>query len=82
MIGEQTAVLRDAYLIKNDGTEEKNEISGFWGCSITTQPRTTAILSPRIPAETDDAIYNLSGQRVVSPRKGFYIQNGKKHIIR
>ena len=82
MIGEQTAVLRDAYLIKNDGTEEKTEISVFWGCSITTQPRTTAILSPRIPAETDDAIYNLSGQRVVSPRKGFYIQNGKKHIIR
>ena len=85
MIGAQTAVLHDAYLIKNDDTEEKTEISVFWGCSITTQPRDfdgSGILRPRIPTETDDAIYNLSGQRVVSPRKGFYIRNGKKHIIR
>jgi aryl-phospho-beta-D-glucosidase BglC (GH1 family) len=30
----------------------------------------------------DAAIYNLSGQRIVSPQKGIYIQNGKKIIIK
>ena len=29
-----------------------------------------------------DGIYNLSGQRVVSPSKGLYIMNGKKVIIK
>ena len=29
-----------------------------------------------------DIIYNLSGQRVTSPRKGIYIQNGKKFVIK
>ena len=30
----------------------------------------------------DAAIYNLAGQRIVSPQKGIYIQNGKKIIIK
>lgn len=30
----------------------------------------------------DAAIYNLSGQRIVNPQKGIYIQNGKKIIIK
>lgn len=30
----------------------------------------------------DNAIYNLSGQRITTPRKGIYIQNGKKYVIR
>lgn len=34
------------------------------------------------PFATDDAIYNLSGQRVVSPKKGFYIVNGKKVMLK
>ena len=33
-------------------------------------------------SETDGAIYNLSGQRVSSPSKGIYIQNGKKIILK
>ena len=81
-VGSQTAVLRDAYLIKKDGTEVKTEISVFWGCGLSTRPRTTAILSPKVPAGTDVAIYNLSGQRVTSPHKGIYIQNGKKYAFR
>lgn len=80
-IGAQTAVLRDAYLIKRDGTEVKTEISVFWGCNLTTQPRATAILSPKAPTESN-AIFNLSGQRITTPRKGIYIQNGKKYVIR
>jgi len=81
-IGAQTAVLREAYLIKKDGTEVKTEISVFWGCSLTTRPRTTAILSPKVLSDTDVAIYNLSGQRVVNPQKGIYIRNGKKFVIK
>ncbi len=30
----------------------------------------------------DNSIYDLQGQRVINPRKGIYIQNGKKIIIR
>ena len=33
-------------------------------------------------SETDDAIYDLSGRRVGNPQPGFYIENGKKVIIR
>ena len=80
-IGAQTAVLRDAYLIKGDGTEVKTDISVFWGCNLTTQPRATAILSPKAPTESN-AIFNLSGQRITTPGKGIYIQNGKKYVIR
>ena len=80
-IGAQTAVLRDAYLIKGDGTEVKTDISVFWGCNLTTQPLATAILSPKAPTESN-AIFNLSGQRITTPGKGIYIQNGRKVVIR
>jgi hypothetical protein len=52
---------------------------------MTTEstPKPTAIQSVKaIASETDGAIYNLSGQRVSSPSKGIYIQNGKKIIIK
>ena len=46
------------------------------------KPASTAIQSVRNVANHDGAIYNLSGQRVLSPRKGIYIQNGKKFVIK
>ena len=52
---------------------------------MTTEstPKPTAVQSVKVIAsETDGAIYNLSGQRVSSPSKGIYIQNGKKIIIK
>lgn len=33
-------------------------------------------------SDNNSPIYNLSGQRVTSPRKGIYIQNGRKYIVR
>ena len=81
-IGAQTAVLREAYLIKRDGTEEKTEISPFWGCTLTTQPRTTAILSPKVTTDSAAPFYTLSGQRVTTPHKGLYIHNGKKVVMK
>ena len=46
------------------------------------KPASTAIQSVRNVANHDGVIYNLSGQRVLSPRKGIYIQNGKKFVIK
>ena len=44
---------------------------------------TTAIVSPRIQDLTeDDAIYNLSGQKVNGSYKGLVIQNGKKKLVK
>ena len=45
---------------------------------------TTGMASPRIQELTeDDAIYNLSGQRLSTPpTKGIYIQNGKKIVVK
>ena len=42
----------------------------------------TGITPLRIERPADNLIYNLSGQRVSSPSKGIYIQNGKKIIIK
>jgi len=82
MIGAQKAVLRDAFLIKKDGTEEKTEISVFWGCTLETQPRETAINGVQGAQVDDGVIYNLAGQRISKPTKGVYIQNGQKYIAK
>jgi endoglucanase len=42
----------------------------------------TGIQSVIRTADSNAPIYNLSGQRVTSPRKGIYIQNGRKYIAR
>lgn len=49
---------------------------------LTKTPSTgiATIVSDTKEAQGD--IYNLAGQRVSSPSKGIYIQNGKKYIVR
>jgi len=34
------------------------------------------------PLTIDDSVYNLNGQRVVTPKKGLYIVNGKKVMVK
>ena len=34
------------------------------------------------PLTIDDSVYNLSGQRVTTPKKGLYILNGKKVVMK
>ena len=34
------------------------------------------------PLTIDDSVYNLSGQRVTTPKKGLYIVNGKKVMVK
>lgn len=80
-----TAKVNDAKLIKTDGTEVSGAISVGWGCELTSEstPKTTAIQHIQVSeSDTDDAIYNLQGQRVSNPRKGIFIKNGKKYIVR
>ena len=77
-----TATLREAILIKKDGTEVELTPSVFWGCSVTPVPRTTGIFTPFITEANDGNIYNLSGQRVQTLSKGIYIKNGKKFVVK
>jgi len=84
-IGATQAKITKAVLIKSDDTEVELAPTVAWGCAMTTEstPKPTAVQSVKaIASETDGAIYNLSGQRVSSPSKGIYIQNGKKIIIK
>ena len=51
--------------------------------AVVEQPAPTAIQGVRIqPTISNDAIYNLSGQRVDENYKGVVIRNGKKYLQR
>ena len=72
-------------LLKRDGTEEAVTPDVFWGCSVSVEATLKPTAVPAVMAEkttTDNNIYNLSGQRVAVPRKGIYIINGKKVVVR
>ena len=79
------ATIVKAALIKSDDTEEPLWPAVAWGCSITADGtlKPTVIQSVKIvERQTDGAIHLLSGQRVTAPRKGIYIQNGKKYLAK
>ena len=42
---------------------------------------TAGISDVTLPANGDDACYNLAGQRISTPQKGIFIKNGRKIII-
>ena len=82
--GPLVAKVKSAKLIKADDSEENIIISSAWGCKVSseTKPKTTNIKGIVNHQEENGAIYNLNGQRVSNPRKGIYIQNGKKYIAK
>jgi len=43
---------------------------------------TTGISAATFTPSGNQPIYNLQGQRISKPKKGLYIQNGKKYIAR
>ena len=49
---------------------------------VVQAPGTSGISNAIINKNSDDAIYNLAGQRVANPTKGIYIKNGKKIVIK
>ena len=76
-----TATVKSVNLIKADGTKQKAEVSVFWGCTVTETVESG--IEPVCSSERTVQgahLYNLSGQRVLSPAKGIYIQGGKKFI--
>ena len=83
--GALTATLKEAKLIKADGTEEPASVTAAWGCTVTAKstPKPTGIQNIKyVKSEADGAIYNLQGQRVDNPKKGIFIQNGRKVVIK
>ena len=81
--GPLTAKVKKAVLIKADDSETVSTVTNAWGCEVSSESTPTGIQSIKaFASEKDGAIYNLSGQRVSSPSKGIYIQNGKKIILR
>ena len=81
--GPLTAKVKKAVLIKADDSETVSTVTKAWGCEVSSESTPTGIQSIKaFASEKDGAIYNLSGQRVSSPSKGIYIQNGKKIILR
>ena len=51
--------------------------------SLTDADGTTGIDEViKYERQSDDAFYNLQGQRVDNPGKGLYIRNGKKVVIK
>ena len=83
MIGSQVAKLKKATLIKSDGSEVSGDITVAWGCSLEAEQMASAIHAVQTSsASSNAAIYNLAGQRVTSPKKGIYIRNGKKFVMK
>ncbi len=69
--------------IEVDSSVEPNECSiEYEGWGELTGSTDTGISAIAVSAQNSNAYYNLAGQRVVSPTKGIYINNGKKIIIK
>ena len=67
-----------------------NAIKVDWGgnsvnlrsAHLTPKAGSSAVPSVVVDAPSDGRFYNLNGQQVVHPRKGVYIRNGKKVIVK
>lgn len=80
--GTNTATVKSVNLIKADGTKQKSEVSVFWGCTVTEAVESgIEQITISQPSSLSTHLYNLNGQRVLSPAKGIYIQGGKKLFI-
>lgn len=54
---------------------------GFWVEPLEEYDLNTGVKTTwQAPYAKDDVIYNLSGQRISTPQKGIYIQNGRKML--
>ena len=71
-----------AYLVKQDGSKELVEPSVFWGCNYSDLEIVTGIQNVVFQSVQNDAIYNLQGQRVLSPVKGIYIRGCSKFMMK
>jgi len=86
LTGNYSIKVNRACLIKADGTEVETAITPFWGCTIDVQAtrKPSGISRTTVAGQNgNDNIYTLSGQRVTAPlRRGFYVRQGRKFIVR
>ena len=83
LAGALTAKVKKATMIKADGSEEPLTVTKAWGCEVSSESSSSGVGSViATPNKGDGQIYNLQGQRMTTPRKGIYIQNGRKYIAR
>jgi hypothetical protein len=66
------------------GSVNKYRAEKYWRNFLHIEEAETAIQQPKtLVTSTDAPVYNLQGQRLTDkPRKGIYIQNGKKVVIK
>ncbi|MBQ8127522.1 MAG: Ig-like domain-containing protein [Prevotella sp.] len=57
-------------------------VISYIGYETEESPLVTAVSGISRPTVSSEALYNLQGQRVVSARKGLYIQGGKIFIVK
>ena len=72
--------IKSIRLVKKDGTKESSDPSVFWGCNMSDVDVITGISALTTNQVDNGFIYNLHGQRLLSPSKGIYIQGHKKFI--
>ena len=81
-------LLDDQFIRTNSGTIPNGKCylklskNGFSVPSLALSRKTTGINPIEYQETKDDTIYDLSGRLVTNPKKGLYIQNGKKIVIR
>ena len=82
LAGALTAKVKKATLIKADDSEVSLTVSKAWGCEVSSEssPSSGIRSISGTQGKGEGYIYNLNGQRMTTPRKGIYIQNGKKYI--
>ena len=80
-----SAKVKSVWLVKKGGERAPSDPSVFWGCTMSnihiTGPTAVSALKADAPAAT--AIYDLSGRQLQStPRRGLFIQGGKKMFVK
>lgn len=77
-----TNTYKNATLYVPIGTIDKYKATKGWKDFVNIEEMGESGIS-HVEAQTSDApYYNLNGQRIAQPKKGIYIQNGKKLVIK
>ena len=84
LAGALSAKVKKATLIKADGSEVTLTVTKAWGCEVSSEssPSSGIRSISATPNKGESQIYNLNGQRISTPHKGIYIQNGKKYVMK
>lgn len=77
--GSFTGQLQDIVFIDVDAKESFLDNTSF-NLNLTEETAVMEINSDS--TKHDDVIYNLAGQRVIAPKQGIYIVNGKKRVVK